>query len=326
MTRPRVTVGFPVYNGEQFLSQALDSLLAQDYGDFEILISDNASTDSTRAICDQYARRDSRVRVLGSDANRGAAWNFNRVAAEAQSPYFMWAAHDDLWSGDCISRYVECLEERRDAVLVYGHYLAINAAGKQVGEPYRNFANDGETRRERLARILSHWEIHHVIYGLFRTAALQRTRHVLSCVGSEIILLSEIALLGKTLELDHICSQRRGPDVDESYRSRQEQLTYLDTRLRVRGAPRLVRLTIAREVVRSIVRAELPAGETAQLVHDTMGIYFTRLALVDLKEFASQEFASHPRTLALLRRVAREAAFRRRPPGSRRSTSRDEDR
>lgn len=320
MTRPRVTVGFPVYNGERFLAQALDSLLAQDYRDFEIVLSDNCSTDSTRAICDDYARRDSRVRVLGSSVNRGAAWNFNRVAREAQSPYFMWAAHDDLWTSDCLSRYVECLEERSDAVLVYGHAIAINAAGNKIGEPYRDSANDGATRRERLARILSRWQLHGAIYGLFRTAALQRTRLVLSCVGSEIVLLSEIALLGKTLELEHICMYKRGPDVHESYRSRQEQLAYLDTRLRVRRAPRFVRLTIVREVVRSIVHAELPPGETAQLVRDALSVYLGRLALVDAKELVGQELASHPRALALLRRAAREAGVAR-SGGDTRATS-----
>src|SRR4051812_12825537 len=92
-----VTVGLPVHNGEQFLAAAVDSLLSQSVDGLELILADNASTDGTLAICERYAAQDRRVRVLPSDANRGAAWNFNRCLAAARGRYFKWAAHDDLY-------------------------------------------------------------------------------------------------------------------------------------------------------------------------------------------------------------------------------------
>ena len=93
---PLVSIGLPVYNAERHLAKALDSLLAQDYESFELIVSDNASTDSTQEICTSYAKRDSRLRYHRAEHNMGAIWNFNRVFELATGEYFMWAAHDDL--------------------------------------------------------------------------------------------------------------------------------------------------------------------------------------------------------------------------------------
>jgi glycosyltransferase involved in cell wall biosynthesis len=96
--RPVVSIGMPVYNGERFLRQALDSLLSQTYRDFELIISDNASNDSTPAICAEYAARDSRIRYIRQPKNLGASANFKLVFDEALGQYFTWAAHDDVRS------------------------------------------------------------------------------------------------------------------------------------------------------------------------------------------------------------------------------------
>src|SRR5688500_17690003 len=93
---PRVTVGVPVYNGEKLLAAALDSLLAQTYRNFKVIISDNASTDGTREIGESYARKDERVVYTRNEKNIGAAGNLNRLVALADTPYFKWAAYDDL--------------------------------------------------------------------------------------------------------------------------------------------------------------------------------------------------------------------------------------
>ena len=93
---PQVSIGMPVYNGEPFISEALDSLLDQTFTDFELIISDNASTDSTEAICRQYAAKDSRIRYVRQAENLGAPANFQFVLDQAVGKYFMWAAADDL--------------------------------------------------------------------------------------------------------------------------------------------------------------------------------------------------------------------------------------
>jgi glycosyltransferase involved in cell wall biosynthesis len=108
-TNPKVTIGVPVYNGEKYLAAALDTLLAQSFEDFELIISDNASTDCTEEIARAYAARDGRVRYERSGANRGCAWNHNRVFALARGRYFRWAAHDDLCAPTLLARTVELL-------------------------------------------------------------------------------------------------------------------------------------------------------------------------------------------------------------------------
>jgi len=107
---PKVSIGVPVYNGGPFIHQALDSLLAQTFTDFELIISDNASTDETEKICKQYEKKDIRIRYVRQSQNRGALWNFNFVLQEAQGEYFMWAAADDLWLPTFVSECYIVLE------------------------------------------------------------------------------------------------------------------------------------------------------------------------------------------------------------------------
>ena len=95
MTTP-VTIGLPVYNGAKFLAETLDNWLGQDYGDFRMIVSNNASSDGTPAILADYAKRDSRIRVIRRDATVPAAQNFNELVAEADTPYFAWSSCDDL--------------------------------------------------------------------------------------------------------------------------------------------------------------------------------------------------------------------------------------
>ena len=92
---PLVSVGLPVYNGERYLREAVDSVLGQTYVNLELVISDNASTDATEAICREYAARDPRVRYHRAERNRGAVWNFNRAFELARGEFFMWQAFDD---------------------------------------------------------------------------------------------------------------------------------------------------------------------------------------------------------------------------------------
>lgn len=113
-----VTIGMPVFNGGEEFRRAIESILAQTEQDLEILISDNASTDGlTQSICEEFVRRDSRIRLTRQDQNRGGIANFLWVVEQAQGKYFMWAAHDDTWSNDYVKRLVGRLEESSDAVL-----------------------------------------------------------------------------------------------------------------------------------------------------------------------------------------------------------------
>lgn len=110
---PRVSIGLPVYNGQQYLRQALDSLLAQTFHTFEVIISDNASNDATPEICRDYAACDPRIRYVRHDVNRGAAWNFNYVFGLARGVYFKWHAHDDMLEPTFLEQCVTILDHDR---------------------------------------------------------------------------------------------------------------------------------------------------------------------------------------------------------------------
>lgn len=106
----------PVYQAEKYIRRSLDSLLGQSYENFELIISDNASTDETSNICQEYADIDDRIKYVRQPINRGAADNFEFVLSAARGEYFMWAAHDDTWSPDFIQINLNFLESNDDYV------------------------------------------------------------------------------------------------------------------------------------------------------------------------------------------------------------------
>ncbi|MGH2603742.1 MAG: glycosyltransferase family 2 protein, partial [Dehalococcoidia bacterium] len=126
---PRLSVGLPVYNGEQYLSEALDALLGQSYEDFELIISDNASTDGTEDVCRRYLAQDQRIRYVRQPRNIGAAPNHNFVFRQARGELFKWASHDDLYARDLLRRCVEALDEHPHMVLAHAWHAIIDGAG-----------------------------------------------------------------------------------------------------------------------------------------------------------------------------------------------------
>ncbi|MDG2261899.1 MAG: glycosyltransferase family A protein, partial [Actinomycetota bacterium] len=129
MSAPLVTIGIPIYNGSNYLKAALSSILEEDHEHLEILIADNASTDDSLAIVSAVADGDPRVRILGSDTNRGAAWNYNRLVDEASGEYFKWAAHDDVCLPNYVSSCVGVLQTRPEVVLTYPQTSIIDSEG-----------------------------------------------------------------------------------------------------------------------------------------------------------------------------------------------------
>ena len=174
---PRVSIGMPVWNGEAFIRQGLDSLLEQTFGDFELIISDNASVDGTRTICEEYARLDARIRYTRNDANTGLQANFAKVLDLATAPYFMWGCHDDRWDPAYISEMVAVLDSHETVVLAGGNAGSID----QFGEQRRWFDNVAvycpKTIPARVRRFIEAppGEGHAtLLYGLMRTPVIKR--------------------------------------------------------------------------------------------------------------------------------------------------------
>lgn len=127
---PRISIGMPVYNGEKYLVEAIQTLLDQTYEDFEFLISDNASTDSTEAICRDFATKDKRIRYIRNPVNLGAAANHNRLIQQARGEFFKLASDDDKHSPEFLKRCISALDSDPAAVLCYSRSIEIDEFGQ----------------------------------------------------------------------------------------------------------------------------------------------------------------------------------------------------
>ncbi len=207
---PRVSVGLPVYNGDAYLEQALASLLAQDFEDFELIISDNGSTDRTEAICRRAADRDARVRHVRHATNRGAAWNFNHVVTLARGEYFRWACHDDTCEPEHLGRLVEALDSAPSSVvLAYTRTILDDANGSPIAKSEDDLHTVGMSPHERFRELARRLRYANVLFGLIRRDALLKTGLIRPYESSDYVLLAELALLGEFVEVPAYLFRRR---------------------------------------------------------------------------------------------------------------------
>jgi len=194
--KPRVSIGMPVYNEERFIRQALDSLLSQSFQDFELSISDNASTDQTGDICLEYAAKDQRIHYYRSDKNLGAMANFNRVFRLCSGEYFFYASGHDTRHETFISRCVEVLNSDESIVLCYPLTRWLEP-DNSLGEVFPDHIDTrGLSRLAAFQTVLWGQRASCPIYGVMRSSALRRTHLSSQVIGSDRILLVELSLLG----------------------------------------------------------------------------------------------------------------------------------
>jgi glycosyltransferase involved in cell wall biosynthesis len=207
--QPRVSIGLPVYNGERFLEETMDSFLSQTYSDFELIISDNASTDRTGAIGRAYAARDVRIRYHCNERNLGLAGNFNRAFSLAKGEYFKWATADDVCCPSYLARCVEVLDREPKVVLTYPKTQFVDAAGNplDIHDPGWDLRSDQAHERLRYTICAGHWV--NAIIGLIRSGALASTRLLPAYAGGDFRLLGELSLLGKFYEIPERLFLRR---------------------------------------------------------------------------------------------------------------------
>jgi len=246
---PTVSVGLPVFNGADYVAEAIASILGQTYEDFELLIQDNASTDQTEAICREFARRDSRVSYVRNPENLGAIPNYNLVFERASGRYFKWAAHDDVCAPTFLERCVEVLEADPSVVLCSGQTRLINDDGSPVthdrergcfvtrhGAPVGVI--DPEHRAEGTDPAKRFWDIlvrtmrTFEIFGLVRSDVLSRTGLHGNYYGSDKVLLAELSLHGRFQLLPEVLLYRR------CHPSQSSLLTLSSKRLWSGGGPR----------------------------------------------------------------------------------------
>lgn len=170
---PYVSIGMPVYNGEVTLHAVIDSILAQSFTDFELIISDNASSDDTQNICESYAKNDLRIIYIRQDKNIGMYKNFKYVLDKAKTEYFMWSAADDIHSLDFIELNYKFLLNNSDYVASTSPNTFENTSNNEATyiNSYINFEIDGNIKYQRLAKFFKYgWVSHGIFYALVRRA------------------------------------------------------------------------------------------------------------------------------------------------------------
>jgi len=207
---PKVSVGLPVYNGQNYIERALDSILTQDFDDFELIISDNASEDKTEDICRRYAAKDRRIRYYRNGVNIGASGNYNKVFSLARGKYFKWAAHDDECHTTFLRRCVEAIESAPDSVvMVYPQAELIDEKGKPVRKGSDRIGSKDRRPHRRLACLLRSLSLCDPVFGLIKTEYLRKTGVIGPFFGADYVLLAELAMHGEILELDEILFRLR---------------------------------------------------------------------------------------------------------------------
>lgn len=267
---PRVSVGLPVYNGERFVGQAVESVLAQTFEDFELIISDNGSSDATEEICRSYAARDPRVRYARGKTNRGAAWNFGRVFELAAGEYFKWIAADDVCGSQFLHRCVEALDSNPRAILAHGRAKAIDDRGQIFLEEEPDWRMDWRPAPvDRFRQLIdtSPWQVLFV-FALTRSAALRRTGLIRGYSGSDCNLVAELILQGEFQEVPedlHFFRIHQGSSTWPGGGIEKTQRFY-DPSVRSRLAISLSRRRRYVQYFVSIIRSRLSAIEKAQLL------------------------------------------------------------
>ena len=212
--KPRLSIGMPVFNGERYVRFAIDAILAQTFKDFELIISDNASTDKTQQICREYAKKDNRVSYHRNKINVGGPRNYNRLFELSSGEYFKWTAHDDVLAPEYLQKCVQVLDNDPSIIMCHSRVNRIDENGALLGnyddrtlnrinswKPYERFADMISPRN-------TCWAIHAVV----RANSLRRTPLHGDYIDADRNLLAEIALMGRIHEIqDHLFFRRDHP-------------------------------------------------------------------------------------------------------------------
>lgn len=279
MNRPRVSIGMPVFNGADFIRQSVQSILFQDYEDFELIISDNASTDETEAICRGFADNDTRIRYERNEVNIGAAGNYSKVFRAARGRYFKWAAHDDECHPAMLRRCVEFLDESTNSVaMVYPRAELIDEQGQTLIAGLDRIECRDSRPHRRLAHLL--WALNYCdpVFGLMKTEYLRKTQLIGRFFGADYVLLGELAMRGELRELDEIlfrlrAHSRRSMKANPGARARAAWYDPTATRKRF-ILPDWERMVW--EMLKSVRDSQLPTTEKAKCFMTVPGMHYWR--------------------------------------------------
>lgn len=285
-----VSVGVPVFNGEEYLAETLESLLSQSLKDFEIVISDNASTDRTPEICRAYEAKDSRIRYSRSERNLGAAHNFNRVFELSGAALFHGGACDDLYHPLFLERCVEALDQDPGLVLSYTRTTMIDDTGQPLpfdqerncyldrrGEflmrPPPSHIGTAASPEMRFREVL--WPMGWCLplSGVVRREALLRTSLYHNYYGADKVLLAELALQGRFYQVGEAFFAKRVHQGDTHHKSTRERAEHESQRWT--GIPQVLML---RDYTRMTLAADISLRQRLHCMVTIAGMARTREA------------------------------------------------
>ncbi len=283
---PGVTIGLPVFNEEARISRCMDALLCQTYKNFRLIISDNGSTDTTRIACQQYLDKDSRIQLIRQDKNMGAFNNFIYVLSQAKTPYFMWAAADDMWSANFLEELVADLERKPDCAVTMPAFDRVDEEGRRLDTVKFSLNKDAKLYFLGMAwGVAGAVKYNCYMYGLFRTEILQRAARVFMNVpAGDRIFISQLALGVKFSCVDKVLYFK-------TLRKRSAAVRYKEEDFSILAQRRFAPFYTAMNFVRTIFASEI--------------VPYPRKFLGILVAIFSLGFAAYAWAYLLLRKIKR---------------------
>ncbi len=262
---PLVTIGLPAYNRERYLRLSLDSLLSQTYRNFELIISDNASTDSTGDICREYADADPRIRYYRNARNVGNPGNFNRIVELTRTPFLKWSTTDDLWEPTFLEKAMEVILRDESIALCYPKTMVIDSEGANA-TPYEDKLHlMQDDPADRFLTLLQNIGLAHQHLGVIRMSCLRRTRLLAPHVASDLNLLAELSLYGKFYELPERLFSRRFHPTSGSWSAGDAHQLQFYLAAGARQGRLTSRWPLHRAYFRAVRRSPLPARSKLRL-------------------------------------------------------------
>lgn len=209
---PAISIGLAVRNGLPEIERCVQSILAQDFTDLELIICDNRSDDGTIAVLEDYARDDRRVRFDVNPVNIGSHGNMRRVFDLAHGTFFRWISADDWLEPGCLSACIRALQERPEAIGVTTSFTIHTSAGSTRFEEYRGEFPTSADPARRFERML--WFFHagdakyDPVYGVYRRDQLMRSHPLRPTERNDWLLSAELALMGPIIHLDERLANR----------------------------------------------------------------------------------------------------------------------
>ncbi|MGE0099195.1 MAG: glycosyltransferase family 2 protein [Hydrogenophaga sp.] len=228
MSKPRVSIGMPIYNGALTIAETMESLLAQSFTDFEIIVSDNASTDHGVEIVKAFQQRDARIRLIQQPVNLGANGNFSAVVDAAEGEYFKWSTCSDLCSSSFLQASVDLLDRHPEVVLAAPKTQLFTSDSKEVTPYTQDIEIRDTTPAARFKRLVETLKLNNAMNGLIRTQALRYKRPAIDhYLKADIVMVSCLALQGQfRIAPEAIFLRRMDPATSTSLMSPEDDIKH----------------------------------------------------------------------------------------------------